>query len=488
MKEVEIRGQIHLTSDPAIKIFDNSTAVLIRPDVPDWIRTSTVGIWILDLLRNGPITSEDVISNVMRHYNLPEQAVQKPTLLFLESLINNGYASVSTESGAQFDGKDATSSPQSNTDTHEINAPMGLEDLKPQQLWLHITSACNQRCKYCYYRVEKPGTEMDLEASKRLFEEAAKIGITQVVLSGGEPMLYSRILDIVQTCREASDWHIKLISNGTLPPGGTDDFLKIADQIDDLQISIDSVDLAVHDGIRGKGSFARATNAFVLLYENEAKVRRGISFTPLPENLDQIEHLNKLGYELHADYLHLNQPKYPADLDSIPDLKKNGFLAEEFMRKAQLNFRKLHIKLITDNNDARGLEFKPLDIDASFTYASALVKIQRLENCGAGITQLGLNPDFSAYPCAALTGREECLLGKYPEQSLFQLGRDWNKSIFSVERDPECSKCMYRYFCGGGCRAIADTPSNKDRFCEAIKYSYEEFFQFVSRIDPHAFD
>jgi radical SAM protein with 4Fe4S-binding SPASM domain len=402
---------------------------------------------------------------------------------FLESLIVNGYASVEAEPGAEPSSGDVSEA-AGKAASRPRPAPPRVEDLDLAQLWLHITSRCNLRCKHCYYPSRQHVHELPLDTAKRLFEEAAERGVKQIILSGGEPMLHSRIVDLVRTCRATNEWFIRIVSNGTMPAEGEDAFDRIMEQIDDLQISIDGIDADTHDAIRGAGSYARATRTFLRLYDTEADVRRGISFTPTPENIDQIPKLNKLGYHLSADYIHLNHPKPPADPVQREAFKERGFFSQDFLRQAITNFRRLYVNMLGDRKDAQGLRYRPLHLDGSFNYAVSLIHVQRLENCGAGITQLGFDPDGAAFPCAALTGREECRLGEYPELSLEQLwtaGRSWNRSIFSVDRDPACSDCLYRYFCGGGCRAVGEALSDRDVFCSVIRECFDDFFKYVSQ-------
>lgn len=474
--DVQLPGTIRITSDPAVKIFDNGSAVLVRPEVPDWIRTSEVGILILDLVRAAPRTAEEAILEVMARYQLPDQAVRTPVLRFLEALIAQGYAQAEPEPR---NGDRAVAGRQDGPPSRPL--PPRLEGLKMRQLWLHITSQCNLRCEYCYYRVEHPGRELSLDTARALFEQAAALEVNQMILSGGEPMLHSRILDLVRACREASQWHVKLVSNGTMPDG--DVFDRVVELINDLQISIDGTDEATHDAVRGKGSFSRAIRAFKRLHDTDSSTCRGIAFTPMTHNIDQIPELNKLGYQLAADYLHLNHPKRPADPDRRMRLEASGFLGPDFQQRAVANFRRLFVNMLSDRKDAHGMRYRPLHLDASFANTSSLINILHLDNCGAGITTLGFDPDGTAYPCAALTGRQECRLGQFPEQSLnelLQAGRAWNRTIFSVDRDPVCGQCIYRYFCGGGCRATGESLSDRDRNCSVLRQCYDEFFKYAS--------
>ncbi|RMG44074.1 MAG: radical SAM protein [Acidobacteria bacterium] len=475
-------GSIRRVSDPVVKIFENGSAVLLRPEVPDWIRTSEVGAWIFALLGERSLTTEQIVSKAVARYGLPAEAVRPSILQFLDVLISQGYAEVERESEASAGSDQESESPLAAVGSP--SRPRRLEELKLFQLWIHVTSTCNLRCAHCYYPVERPGRELPLDVARQLFDQAARLGVRQIVLSGGEPMLHSQILDLVRLCRHTAPFHIKVISNGTMP--GENVFDHLVEMIDDLQISIDGIDAATHDAIRGKGAFARVVRVFKRLYDTRARVTRGLAFTPTPDNVDQIPELNKLGYHLGADYIHLNHPKPPAHPAQHERLERAGFLKPDFLRQAIINFRRLYVNILSDRKDARGMRYRPLYLDASFNYATNLTRNLHRDNCGAGITMLSFDPQGKSYPCAALTDREGCQLGEFPEQSLEQLraaGRVWNRSVFSVDGDPICQQCIYRYFCGGGCRATANGLSERDPFCPVMLDCYEEFLQYVSRPD-----
>ncbi len=85
-------GPIHITYDPVVKDFSNGSAVIINPDIPEWIRTSCVGVWILDLLRRKPLSADEVIVQAAKHYGIPSESRSVPMSKFLEILVTHGYA------------------------------------------------------------------------------------------------------------------------------------------------------------------------------------------------------------------------------------------------------------------------------------------------------------------------------------------------------------------------------------------------------------
>jgi MoaA/NifB/PqqE/SkfB family radical SAM enzyme len=68
----------------------------------------------------------------------------------------------------------------------------------PPVLVFSVTSKCNLHCKGCYHQTLRPMAEADLsdERLKRAIAEAKELGISFIVLGGGEPLMRQGILDI----------------------------------------------------------------------------------------------------------------------------------------------------------------------------------------------------------------------------------------------------------------------------------------------------
>ena len=68
----------------------------------------------------------------------------------------------------------------------------------PPVLIFSVTSKCNLHCKGCYHQTLRPTASSDLsdERLKRAFEEAKELGISFIVLAGGEPLMREETLSI----------------------------------------------------------------------------------------------------------------------------------------------------------------------------------------------------------------------------------------------------------------------------------------------------
>lgn len=93
------------------------------------------------------------------------------------------------------------------------------ESNKIKQCTVAITHNCNLRCKFCYaqragYRVDD---YIDFEGLKRIVDFCDEAGIQYIVFTGGEPLLYPRLLDIVKYIRNREHkMSIAIPTNGIL--------------------------------------------------------------------------------------------------------------------------------------------------------------------------------------------------------------------------------------------------------------------------------
>jgi Fe-coproporphyrin III synthase len=130
-------------------------------------------------------------------------------------------------------------------------------------LLLHVHEHCNCRCLMCDIWQRKDGKELDLENFHRHRESLSRLGVREVVLTGGEPLLHRGFDQICAFLRECGI-HITLLTTGLL-------LLKraeaVANHVDEVIVSIDGPE-QIHDHVR------RVTGAFQLIDKGIQEVRR----------------------------------------------------------------------------------------------------------------------------------------------------------------------------------------------------------------------
>jgi pyrroloquinoline quinone biosynthesis protein E len=128
----------------------------------------------------------------------------------------------------------------------------------PIGLLAELTHRCPLGCPYCSnpLELESRATELDTATWGRVFAEAAKLGVLQVHLSGGEPASRRDLAEIVAHCAKAG-LYSNLITSGiglTEPSVGL-----LADAgLDHVQLSIQDSGAASADRIAGyRGAYAK---------------------------------------------------------------------------------------------------------------------------------------------------------------------------------------------------------------------------------------
>ena len=129
--------------------------------------------------------------------------------------------------------------------------------MRPYTLVAELTYRCPLRCAYCSnpVRLDAVGAELDTATWARAFAEAESIGVMQVNLTGGEPLVRDDLEHLVTAAR-ASDLYTTLITSGV--PLTRDRLARLRDAgLDGLQLSIQDLDSAEAVRIAGLDALAR---------------------------------------------------------------------------------------------------------------------------------------------------------------------------------------------------------------------------------------
>ena len=140
----------------------------------------------------------------------------------------------------------------------------------PLMVHLEVVGACDLSCKHCFAgdlpRNQQPLSLTEIET---LFEDLASIGVFRVSLTGGEPLLRSDLLDVIDAARTRGI-HVGLTTNGMQI---TKPWAEAFGQRPDVRVnvSLEGANAASNDAIRGAGCFAFAL-AFTIRKQNVNEV------------------------------------------------------------------------------------------------------------------------------------------------------------------------------------------------------------------------
>lgn len=122
-----------------------------------------------------------------------------------------------------------------------------------------ITNSCNFSCKHCMNSSSREtAAGLPLETAKQLLTELYDNGVRSLYLSGGEPLTYPDIDEILRFCR-SKGFKLSLATNGSLV---SEHMEAICDNVQDISISVDGIGEA-HDCFRGMNdAFGFAEDVF----------------------------------------------------------------------------------------------------------------------------------------------------------------------------------------------------------------------------------
>ena len=151
----------------------------------------------------------------------------------------------------------------------------------PSVMLLSPTMRCNYHCAGCYAGNYTVGDDLPPEVFDQVLTEAEAIGIRFVTILGGEPFIYSRLLDIFAAHKHVS---FQVYTNGSLI---NEDMAAKLVELGNVapQISIDGFREQTDAG-RGKGAFDRAIKAMDNLRQKGCIF--GFSTMVTPANIDVI--------------------------------------------------------------------------------------------------------------------------------------------------------------------------------------------------------
>ena len=237
--------------------------------------------------------------------------------------------------------------------------------IKPFKITFHPSNKCNLRCVFCNIPYLKKERKLDYLPSSReisdkkwleISEEACKMGIKEIVISGGgEPLMRRElVMKMIETVKSYSVT-LCLVTNGTL--FRKEDIYKIVEsQVNAIHLNITSPKSSVDNTLKGrKGAYEKSIKAIRLINQLKKKLhselpRIAFSTVVSKANFKDVLQLIKLAeslevYEIYFNSLILKNPEcYSLELS-----EKEKRKVIETLKKAKTNI-KLHFDSLLFKN------------------------------------------------------------------------------------------------------------------------------------------
>ena len=150
----------------------------------------------------------------------------------------------------------------------------------PAFLIASITSSCNLHCTGCYSRAndscsdDLPINQLSAGEWGDVFKQAREMGISFIVLAGGEPMIRK---DVIVKASKFKEILFPIFTNGTMID---EDYLKLLDKNRNLVpvLSIEG-DEEITDSRRGKGVYSQLVNSMETMRKKSIIFGASLTFT-----------------------------------------------------------------------------------------------------------------------------------------------------------------------------------------------------------------
>jgi len=325
----------------------------------------------------------------------------------------------------------------------------------PLALLAELTHRCPLRCPYCSNPLElvRAGTELDTASWRRVFGEAAALGVLQVHFSGGEPLVRRDLVELVAEATKAG-LYVNLITSGIRLDG--ERLARLVEAgLEHIQVSLQDSDPSSGDRIAGLAGAQQRKRRVARLVQ-DAGLPLTVNAVVHRQNLHHLEDIVDLAVMLGADRLEVAHVQY------------YGWALAN--RAALLPSREQLDKATATVEAARARLAGRLVID----YVPPDYHAHRPKACmgGWGRRFLNITPSGKVLPCHAA----ETLPGlRFPNVREASLAEIWYHSdAFAQFRGTAwmaepCRSCERREIDWGGCRcqafALTGDPVRADPVC-----------------------
>jgi pyrroloquinoline quinone biosynthesis protein E len=184
----------------------------------------------------------------------------------------------------------------------------GVVDPRPYTLVAELTYQCPLRCVYCSNPVElaRHAASLGTEDWLRVLREAESLGVVQLNLTGGEPLVRRDLEDIVREARRL-DLYTNLITSGVSLTRERLHALRGAG-LDALQLSIQALDAGRSRRIAGLDALEQ--KLLVAEWVRELGMPLTLNFVLHRENLGEVREMIALAERLGASRVELANTQY----------------------------------------------------------------------------------------------------------------------------------------------------------------------------------
>jgi len=316
-------------------------------------------------------------------------------------------------------------------------------------LYFYMTEGCNLSCQHCWLapKFDEDGSKypvINVDLFRSIIEEAKPLGLENIKLTGGEPLLHPQIKEILKYIADEKIV-LRIETNGMLCDEEIAGLIAKCSNVF-VSISLDGATPKIHDSIRGvAGAYSRTIKGIRNLIE--VGVNTQIIFSIMRANVHQYEEIIAVAESMGIGSIKYNIIQPTERGLSMQEHEKDVNVEEyiEIGQRIEALSNQMHIALLYDHPIA----FRPLHRLADAKRNGGTCGIKQI---------LGVLADGTYALCGIGMNMEEMTFGKAGKDSLQKVWEE-NSMLNTIRFDlPEqfeglCAKCMMKERCMGACIA-----------------------------------
>jgi len=328
------------------------------------------------------------------------------------------------------------------------------------ELKIEVTRKCLFNCIHCSSHGGPGSTdELEFRRVEKLIDESSKLGVPKVVFSGGEPLVWQGILDVISHASELGiDTCIYTTGRHSIEDYENDFSKELKrTKLNRAIFSVYGRERAYEKITRIAGSYQKTISTIKDYQDSGIKIE--LHFVPMMINFRELPYVVNLAKDLCINKLSI--------LRFVPHGR--GALLKNAMNLSGPEYLELRDEIRKSRQTTSSVEIR---LGSPFNF----LLLEKDVFCNAGINTLIITPDGLAYPCDAFKNYKlsdndsiffKSLEDIWNNSQLCQMTREY----LSSEAYNECQQCLYFDLCKSGCLAqkvITNNSFKKDKDPDCI--------------------
>ena len=324
-----------------------------------------------------------------------------------------------------------------------------LDWMAPSPLWQlfwNVTYACNFRCAICFSNAgRRTPDELTTQEAKQMIRNARAAGVTDIVISGGEPFEREDLVELLATMAELGIT-ARIATNGSLLTESLLRRLHRETFTKSFQISLDTLDPALYPEVHGAPLRALDTALEALRCMRDLGFHTTVSTRLSPKTLPGIPALLDAAVQEGWSTVTVHCPLHTGRTIGAWPQNTDVF---SLLQGVFEHFLALPRRWLVETNVPWG-PYHPV-----MQELSKRIRVAHA-GCGAGRCRLAIGASGWVSPCICID-LPEARMGNVRTHDLGVLFRE--SPVAQMMRRPRdygiCLDCPNLERCGGGCRAAA---------------------------------